>query len=312
MLKNIKTIFNKKNEFIISTHKIPDGDGLGSAYALYLALKQKKLKVKILTDKLDIALPFKIYNSKINKINKNTYLLIVDANHILKMPKAILDLKISAAKYIFIDHHNPRSVLKEALYYIKDDASSTGELIYTLLKKYLKIKFTKEIAKGIYTALIADTRSFKYSRTTALAHQIAYYFIKNKLINPEEIQNKLFDTKNPKYLKFIGHILSNFKINKEIAYIIIDTKILKKYNIKKNELKSSFNILFSVSNIICVILIYKKNSSTEFFIKSKKTLNYEMFSRFKPCIKKFSCTFKVSNHINNNDFIKMTKEILNK
>jgi len=310
MLKNLKLIFNKKNNYIITTHIFPDGDALGSVYALFIALKQKKFKVKILIDNKFSFIPFNIKNSTINNINKNTYIIVVDANDILRTPKKVQNLKLNVSKLVFIDHHSPILEHKESFYYINKNASSTGELIYVFLKKYLKIKFNTEIAKGIYTALIADTRSFKYSRTTALAHKIAYHFIKNNLIKPEEIQNKFFDNKKPSYLKFIGYILSNFKLNKKIAYIVIDDSILKKFKVNKSELKSSFNILFSISKIVCIMLIYKKNNNTEFFIKSKKILNFNDFSKYKPLIKKYSCTFKILNHNNINNFIKKIEKIL--
>ena len=313
MNKIVNLLLNTDKEIVLSTHMYPDGDALGSIHSLAIALKQFKKKVKILIDTNISSVPFKIKNSNINLIKKDSILFILDACQISRIPTQVTNLKFS--NIIFMDHHKPKTKIKNALYFINTNASSTGEIIYLFIKYYLKIPFTKEIAKGIYTALITDTRSFKYSRTTALAHKIAYNFLKNKLINPELIQKQIYNTQNINYIKFKGYILSNFDLNKtnKIAYVTVSDKILKKFQIKELDLKSSYNDLFSTNNVTCIVLIYKTSENTTFYVKSDTVLDYNLyFKKHIVKISKYSCTFKLLNSIDENKIINKLDKLIKK
>lgn len=311
MHKIIKLLLNSQKEIVLSSHTFPDGDALGSVYSLALALKQINKKVKILIDDNIPKIPFDIKISKPQGIKKGSILIIVDAGEISKLPNSIVNLEFS--QIIFIDHHKPKVKIKGAMYFINIKASSTGEIIYLFLKNYLKTPFTKEIAKGIYTALVTDTRSFKYSRTTALSHKIAYHFIKDKLIKPELIQNKIYNNQNINFIKFKGHLLSTVRLSKsrQIAYVVVNDNVLKKYMIETSELKSSYNDLFAIENVNTVVLVYKNKAESFFYVKTDKILNFELyFKKHIIKINKYSCTFKLLNSIDENIVIKKLEKLL--
>ena len=45
-IDNIKEEINKANDIVILTHETPDGDAIGSALAMYLALKKINKKCR--------------------------------------------------------------------------------------------------------------------------------------------------------------------------------------------------------------------------------------------------------------------------
>jgi phosphoesterase RecJ-like protein len=64
---------------------------------------------------------------------------------------------------INIDHHISNRKFCE-IAWIEEKASSTGELIFELAET-LKVPITRDIAACIYTAILTDTGSFRYSNT---------------------------------------------------------------------------------------------------------------------------------------------------
>lgn len=301
MNKIVQELFKHK-KIILTTHVNPDGDALGSLYALSNALKQCKIKTSIIVDNKQCNIPFKIKSSKLKKINKNSLVVVVDACEKTRLPMVIQNSQI--AKFIFIDHHKPNNRIKNVRYFISNTASSTGEIIYVLITKYLKLKITKKIAKGIYTALITDTRSFKYARTTALSHKIASRFIEEKFIEPELIQRAIYNKQTASYMNFVGYILSNFKVYKNIASIMVPKNILKKFKISEQETKSCFHDLFSIQNIVCVVFVYEKTNHNIVIIKTTTVTNFSSFLTFEAQINKYSCSFKTPKNLSFNKILK--------
>lgn len=308
-MKSIIEELLSNRKIILTTHIHPDGDALGSLYALYCALKQLKIKASIVVDSDQCHVPFKIISSKLPSIDPDSLVVVVDACEKNRVPLVLQSIKIS--NFIFIDHHLPKVKIKAAKYFISPNASSAGEIIFVLITKYLKLKISKELAIGIYTALITDTRSFKYARTTALAHKIAYHFIKDGLIKPELIQAQIYNRQKPLYLKFVGHVLSNFKVFKNIAYLKVSKAVLKKYRIKDHQLKSCFTDLFSIENIVAVVLMYEKIEHNNIIIKSTKLINFDSFQKHAPKISKYSCLFELKKEYTINKIVKNMAKLIN-
>ena len=68
-----------------------------------------------------------------------------------------------------------------------NDYSATGQIIYDLIKKTGIIKLNYEIAEPIYAAIMTDTGSFRFERTTPELHHIAAELIQLGVISREDI-----------------------------------------------------------------------------------------------------------------------------
>jgi phosphoesterase RecJ-like protein len=72
---------------------------------------------------------------------------------------------------IDIDHHHDNTRFGH-LNHIVGNASSTGEILYDLLKE-LGIDLTPEIAEALYIAVVTDTGRFQYANTSAKSLRLA-------------------------------------------------------------------------------------------------------------------------------------------
>ncbi len=153
------------NNILIITHLRPDGDTLGSAYALYYALKDIGKNVCVachtkITPKYQI-----ITNgqSDLKPLFAPNFIVAVD----------IADVKlfgVSLKKYaekidISIDHH-PTNEGYAKLNVIEPNSSSTGEVVLKIIEK-MGVNVSKQIADCIYISISTDTGCFRYANTTA-------------------------------------------------------------------------------------------------------------------------------------------------
>ena len=185
-----------KDNILILTHKSPDGDTLGSGFALCRALLKLGKKAKVAcSDEIP---------KKFDYLYDGIEQLVFDPDFIVAVD--IADTKLFGEKYeekykdsvdLCIDHHGSN------VHYAKDtclypgDAAAT-EIIYDVIR-YLGVKFDESIASCIYTGLSTDTGCFRYSNTTAKTHKIAAKMIEYGA-NSAQIDCLMFESKTLSYL----------------------------------------------------------------------------------------------------------------
>ncbi len=292
-LKFEKAIKSSKNSVII-THWSPDGDAMGSSLALYLFLKKLKKNVTVIVPnqypeflkwmKGDKQVINFAENEKkaLSVLNKCDLIFTLDFNSFKRIEKLgeIVE-KIKVPK-VLIDHHQQPD--NYADYYFHDvKACSTCELIYDLIvglggKKLID----KHIAACLYTGLMTDTGSFRYTSVTAKTHLVIGELLKTGIV-PEQIHAAIYDTYSEDRMRLLGYALSEkMTIVKDlpVAYIALTNKELKEFNFKKGDTEGVVNYPFSIKGIkICVLF----NESDEGYIKisfrSKGKIDVNKFAR---------------------------------
>jgi phosphoesterase RecJ-like protein len=280
-----------------------DGDAIGSEIALAHALKKKGKKVSILNQDI-LPEQFKFLEHyfesfAIENMNKKLPVtaVIVDANDINKVGesvKSFLTNELKVQDTIFIDHHKPKQKDMKAKYFTLDDASSTGEIIYKLISEGFGLKIDSALAEAIYTAIVCDTRSFRYSRTNAYSHQIASDLIKLG-IEPEKIQSELFGSNTLGQVKVLGYVLSNVKLtdNKKLAYAFIPIEELMENDVSPSDTKGFINNLLTIRDVeVAVLFRQDTKESIKVSLRSKGSYNIQSLAeKFGGGGHKFAATF---------------------
>lgn len=215
----------KSDSIAITYHQSPDGDALGSALGLMLGLRKIGKEAYIISrDKVPGIYRFLPNTEEIKENSscpkKNTHCVIVlDCGNVERISGKIDKSKINPV--INIDHHISNSKYGD-INYVDTMASATGEIVYNLLKS-LDVVMDTDIAKCLYTAIITDTGSFKYSSTTASTHLIVGELIKTGIDFPL-IHRTIFENKPLRKLKLYGKLLEKVELflNDKLAIIAMD------------------------------------------------------------------------------------------
>lgn len=193
---------NHDNYYIL-THQSPDGDTMGSGFALCYALRQIGKKANVLcSDDFPKRYHFMYEGYEPQKFSPETIVAVDVAD------KKLLGTKlVQYGDYVnlCIDHHVSNLQYAERLL-LNADAAAACEVLYQLLSE-MGIEFTQQIAECIYTGIATDTGCFKYANTTQLAHIITAHLMDCK-IRMEQINREMFDTKSKARLKVEQHIIS--------------------------------------------------------------------------------------------------------
>jgi bifunctional oligoribonuclease and PAP phosphatase NrnA len=175
-LRAIAEAIRAHDRFLVTTHENPDGDALGSLLATKLMLEQVGKDVVIYLAG-QVPLPREYEFMELEDLRREApadahqrVLLAVDcANERRLGPDP--SVYENAALVIDIDHHHDNTRFGK-LNYIEARASSTGEILYDLLRE-LGAALTPEIAEALYIAIVTDTGRFQYANTTAKSLRLA-------------------------------------------------------------------------------------------------------------------------------------------
>jgi bifunctional oligoribonuclease and PAP phosphatase NrnA len=295
-------ILKNKKTLILSTHISPDGDGLGSEVALAAGLKNLNMDVSIFNQDA-VPVPFLFLNEHFSidcpgdhAVKAPSIFLLVDVNTIEKVG-ADIAMMISSHpdnEVYFIDHHEPSMYIDKAGYYIDENVSSTGEIIYKLLVEELKVDIDISMAESIYTAIISDTRSFRYSRTTSYSHYIAARLIE-KGISPEQVQLKVFGSNTFQQMQMLGHILCNARVacDNRVAYTIVTKELMDRFNVTGSDTKGFINNLLTIRDIEIAVM-FREESPLLFKVSMRSKGHYpiaEIAKEFGGGGHKFAATF---------------------
>ena len=164
-LKEFVEIFKKEisisEKIILTAHRDPDGDAIGSVLAMQEALQNIGKDVDIVLDEmpkvfLELKNSDKILRvDEFEKSNKNYDLAIFLDNNSKKsflVPDSILE---RAKRSINIDHHIGGNIFTDIMY-VEEESPAVCETVYKILKK-LEYEITYDIMKAIIIGVITDT-----------------------------------------------------------------------------------------------------------------------------------------------------------
>ncbi|MCL2212774.1 MAG: DHH family phosphoesterase [Oscillospiraceae bacterium] len=199
----IINLFTEKTNFTIIAHRRPDGDAVGSAAGLCLALRHLgKTAHWTSSDPVPPSLEFVPGVEHFTCTpNPNAFVVTVDTatpSMFDKLPSELhrIDLKI--------DHH--ASGEDYATYnYTDTTAAACSEIIFRLAQQSNAL--TDDVCRAIYVGLIADTGCFRYANTTANSFAIATE-IACRGIAVAPIAEACFGTRTPAATAALAHALN--------------------------------------------------------------------------------------------------------
>jgi bifunctional oligoribonuclease and PAP phosphatase NrnA len=293
-IANIKHLLSTKKKIVIVPHKNPDGDAVGSSLGLYHYLLKGNHSVKVIVPNdypnflkwipgEDSILKHD-YQTKVCDayIKDADIIFTLDFNALHRTGNMETILAESDAIKIMIDHHQAPD--NYATYMFSDvRMSSTCEMIYHFIDMLDDNQLIdRNIATCLYTGIMTDTGSFRFSSTTSKTHQIIAHLIE-KGANNAEIHNNVNDTNSYKSLQLLGCALTNLKVVPEsrTAYITLSQQELNKYDYKKGDTEGIVNYGLSLENIVLAAIFIedKQEGIIKISLRSKGNFSVNDMSR---------------------------------
>lgn len=257
-IKQTCRFFKERDNYLLLCHSTPDGDTLGSAYALAMGLVAmgKKCMIKC-ADEIPAKYGYFTNAFANTEINYET-VVAVDVADIALLGN--LAETFVGKIDLCIDHHISNTRYADRLY-LDSEAAANCECIYDIFRHY-PMPLDKVSASAIYTGLSTDTGSFKYSNVTAKTHRIAADLYSYD-IDAAEIGRLMFDTKSKGRLELEKMVLDSaeFHFNDKCMLLVATNEMKEKTGCSDSDLEGVAVISRSVEGVLAGISIKQKQDN---------------------------------------------------
>ena len=271
--KQILTALKKEDNFLIATHINPDGDAIGSALALSLALdtigKKTSLYCRDTVPGNYRFLPeHKKFTTHLARLIKNEpVLVLLDCN---SPERAGLEgYKFRSS--LVIDHHETEGGFGD-IKWIDPKAAATGVMVFLIIKA-LRIKFTAHMATNLYTAISVDTGTFRYSNTSSDVLRKSAELIEAGA-EPNSIADHLYETWDKKRFELLVATLDTLEIKNNIAITYITKNMFKETGTNAVDTENFSNFPRMISSVrISALLRELSDGEWKVSLRSKGKVN---------------------------------------
>jgi len=325
-ISKLKNLLSTQKQIVVTTHRGPDGDAMGSALAMFHFLKELGHIVNVIIPNLHPeflhwmsgnkhVLVFEEDEELANKITQNADLIfLLDFNHLSRISDFSDTVSLTDVTKILIDHHqNPDTSIADIIF-SDSKACSTAQMIYEIIDALgFRNYINKEIAECLYVGIMTDTGSFKYPSTNAKTHRVVSDLIEMG-IDTSRIHDLIYDNSSSNRINLLGYCLYKKLLlypKNNSAILSLSSDELDRFQFKKGDTEGFVNFALGIKGIRFAAFIVEKEGVVKLSLRSKGNIKVnEIASKY----------FNGGGHVNAaggissvsiNETIKILEEIIN-
>ncbi|MCM8814826.1 MAG: bifunctional oligoribonuclease/PAP phosphatase NrnA [Candidatus Omnitrophica bacterium] len=267
----------KNKNFILTSHQVPDGDGLGCELAFFWILQRLGKKALVINELLpprvysflpgfSEVLPFDAYKEK--EFIPDAA-MVFDCSSKDRVGKPLLLIPESAT-VINIDHHQGNSLFGDVNWVCKN-RSSVGEMSF-FIANYLGL-LDKRVAECLYVSILTDTGSFRHNFNSDTINVVSELLKTG--IDPENIADNVYHNNSLQALKLLGYALISLQYEPtfKVAWSVLSEQIFKKIGATEQDIELVIDILRSVEKTDFVFIVKERRDEIKFSLRSRKHFN---------------------------------------
>lgn len=266
------------NHILIATHINPDGDAIGSLIAMGLSFDVLNKKTTLYNES-PIPAVYRFLpaaNRVVRKIKNENYDLavILDCGNLKRIGMAVSVVR-QIPIIINIDHHVTNTHFGH-FQLIDTSACATAEIIYRLIKQ-MDVPINKAIATSIYTGILTDTGSFRFSNTTRSSFSICQEMV-GLGVDPYYIAQHVYGTYSLGRIKLLNLALDSIKIsdNGRLSLMTLTQEMFHETHTQTEDVDGLINYAKRIEDVKVAALIMEKRNSKE---KLKKISRFDVSLR---------------------------------
>ncbi len=277
-ITDISSQILKLNKVLIFSHNRPDGDTVGSATALRLALTKLGKQVDLVCDS---PIPEKFFIVKgadcflrTEEVNDSYdgFIAVDCSTH--SMFNGAYNLFTKNKNNFNIDHHVSNS--KYAKYNCVEDRASCSELLLDVIES-LGVKLDSDIANCLLLGIVTDTGNFAHSNVTSKTLMCASKLVENGA-NLHLISQKMFKDQSKNRATLYARTMSNIRyyLDDAVAVITITKKDLEECDAVDSMTEGFIDFPLTVRTVevaISILEVGEKRYKISFRSKGKVNVN---------------------------------------
>jgi phosphoesterase RecJ-like protein len=286
--QEIKQLVDEASNIVITSHKSPDGDSIGSSIGLYLVLKSLGKEVVVChpdpapdylhwVPYVDVIVNWEEKKNDVQSHFDHADLIFsLDYNEPSRMGEEMGGaLRKTSAKKIMIDHHlNPENYVDVML---SDTTScSTCQLVFDVVENVgWSENLNADAGICLYLGIMTDSGSFRFPSVLPHTHEVVAKLLKLN-INHAVIHENINDTNTLDRLRLKGFACAEKLVvnhDLKIAYIWLTKSELERFNHQKGDTEGLVNTALSILGMKVAVLFTEADGYVKMSFRSKGSDN---------------------------------------
>lgn len=280
------SIIENAESALIICHRNPDGDAIGSSFAMMRIFELMGKRAKVVCD--SPAPPYLDFITDGDELSyvtgdENYYSFVVSVDTASPSQLGFLSFLVGRID-LMIDHHV--SGEPYAPYCLDGSAAAAGELIYKIYAHLVNkgaLPRDAGICRCLFAALSSDTGSFKFSNTSpetfSIASELAAQIKEGGGMQTEEISRLLHDTVSYREVEINSKLSENVKTfcGGSLAVCCVTTEMMEKGGYRENELSGAVDIPKKIKGVLVAVSVKQKRTEpTSFRISARANADIDV------------------------------------
>ncbi len=263
-LDDILNLIRANQSFLVVSHESPDCDALGSTIAMALVLRKLgKDVIMYNADGIPEHLRFLpgcsgVADSLDRVADDVEVVMLLDCANTSRPGKEFENL-ISNNDFTlaFIDHHASNGASSEYCL-IDEKASSTGIILYRMIKR-LGIPVSPDVAECLFSTIVGDTGSFRYSNTCSETFTIAADLV-DCGADPEKISRFIYDNEPLRKVMLRTLAMNTLEVTGKIAFLHVSSEMFRQTGTEKEHTEGLVGMARSIEGIEVAVFLRQESA----------------------------------------------------
>lgn len=260
MMKKIIQQLTNSSRVLLASHANPDGDAIGSLLAMGIALERLGREVTLYNES---AIPA-VYRflPSVDSIQKEVTdperfdtAVMLDCGTLDRVGSAV-DAIAAIPAIVNIDHHATNTRFGQ--YHLVDvDACATSEIVYRLIQS-MGLEMNLAMATAIYTGILTDTGSFRFSNTNRAAFSICEAMVALG-VRPSIVAQHVYGTYSLGRIKLLNLALDSIEIsnNGSLSIMTVTREMLSNTGTQPEDADGLINYARRIQDVKVAALIHE-------------------------------------------------------
>jgi phosphoesterase RecJ-like protein len=251
------------NRVLVTTHTEPDGDAVGSLLAMGLALERLGKRTTFYNES-PIPAVYQFLPA-VNRIERNLQsadaydaAIILDCGDLARIGTVWRAVN-RVPSLINIDHHVSNTGFGSHCL-MDGQACATAEIVYRLIRA-LKVPLDKAMATCIYTGILTDTGSFRFSNTNAAAFAISREMMELG-VDPYQVAQHVYGSYSLGRIKLLNLALNSIEIsrNGKLSLMTVTRGMLEETQTQQEDVDGLINYARRIEDVRVAALIQEQDN----------------------------------------------------
>ena len=261
----VVTHLKSAKHVLLTTHRSPDADGIGSQLALFDALQNMGIKVSMVNrDRVPRICRYLPNSEKIQQLSEPDAttvdtIIALDAGSRSRLgfPETLYTNKT----LINIDHHASNPLYGD-INVINADYCATGAMVFDLIQ-HLGQPISKNSAIAMYAAILTDTSGFRSERTDADVYRMAAELIEAGA-SPSVAANAIYDTQPLARITLLSKALQTLSVENEqlSAWMHVTQEMLDETGASTEDTEGFIDLSRTIDGVEVIVFIRPESDNS--------------------------------------------------